>query len=407
MCGIIGYLGDRPAFPILIKGLKRLEYRGYDSAGVALIENGNLDLHKKQGKVSDLEELTKHQTFSSSIGIGHTRWATHGEPNDVNAHPHYSASQNLAIIHNGIIENYGALKTELLEKGYTFRSDTDTEVFITFIEDLQKSLNLDLDNAVRVALTRVVGAYAIVIISKEDPNKLIAARKGSPMVIGLGKGEYYIASDATPIVEYTNEVIYLNDEQIAIITRDNLEIVDTKDIPQEAEIHKLDLKLEAIEKSGYEHFMLKEIFEQPRSIADCMRGRLRAKEGQLMLGGIRDYAERLVNAEKIVIVACGTSWHAGLVSEYIFEDLCRIPVEVEYASEFRYRNPVIKEGDVVIAISQSGETADTLAAIELAKSKGAIVFGVVNTVGSSISRATHEGAYLHAGPEIGVASTKA
>lgn len=407
MCGIVGYLGEKPAFPILIKGLKRLEYRGYDSAGIALIENGNLELHKKKGKVSVLETLTEHQTFSSSIGIGHTRWATHGEPNDVNAHPHYSASQNLAIIHNGIIENYGALKTELLEKGYTFRSDTDTEVFITFIEDLQKSLNLDLDNAVRVALTRVVGAYAIVIMSKEDPNKLIAARKGSPMVIGLGKGEYYIASDATPIVEYTNEVIYLNDEQIAIITRDNLEIVDTKDIPQEAEIHKLDLKLEAIEKSGYEHFMLKEIFEQPRSIADCMRGRLRAKEGQLMLGGIRDYAERLVNAEKIVIVACGTSWHAGLVSEYIFEDLCRIPVEVEYASEFRYRNPVIKEGDVVIAISQSGETADTLAAIELAKSKGAIVFGVVNTVGSSISRATHEGAYLHAGPEIGVASTKA
>ncbi|MEQ8472083.1 MAG: glutamine--fructose-6-phosphate transaminase (isomerizing) [Marinoscillum sp.] len=407
MCGIVGYLGDRPAFPILIKGLKRLEYRGYDSAGVALIENNQLELFKRKGKVSELEAITSAHSFSSTIGIGHTRWATHGEPNDRNAHPHYSANEKLAIIHNGIIENYGSLKTELTEKGYSFKSDTDTEVFITFIEDLQKTLNLELEDAVRIALTKVVGAYAIVIMSKDDPNKLIAARKGSPMVIGLGNKEYYIASDASPIVEYTNEVIYLNDEQIAVITRDKLEITDTKDIPQEAEIHKLDLKLESIEKSGYDHFMLKEIMEQPRSIADCMRGRLRAKEGQLMLGGIRDYAEKLVNAEKIVIVACGTSWHAGLVSEYIFEDLCRIPVEVEYASEFRYRNPVIKEGDVVIAISQSGETADTLAAIELAKSKGAIVFGVVNTVGSSIARATHEGAYLHAGPEIGVASTKA
>ena len=407
MCGIVGYIGDKPAFPILLKGLKRLEYRGYDSAGVALLEADRLDILKKKGKVSELEKLTGSNSYASSIGIGHTRWATHGEPSDKNAHPHYSNDQKLAIIHNGIIENYGALKTELTEKGYQFRSDTDTEVFITFIEDIKKTLDLNLEDAVRVALTKVVGAYAIVIMSTDEPDKLIAARKGSPMVIGLGKNEYYIASDASPIVEYTNEVIYMEDEQIAIITRDDLSIVDTKDVPQKAEIHKLDLKLESIEKGGYEHFMLKEIFEQPRSIADCMRGRLNANEGLLTLGGIRNYSEALTNAEKIVIVACGTSWHAGLVAEYIFEDLCRIPVEVEYASEFRYRNPVIREGDILIAISQSGETADTLAAIELAKSKGAIVFGVVNTVGSSISRITHEGAYLHAGPEIGVASTKA
>lgn len=407
MCGIVGYIGGKPAFPILLKGLKRLEYRGYDSAGVALLESTNLEVLKKKGKVSELEKLTETKTYSSTIGIGHTRWATHGEPSDKNAHPHYSSDQKLAIIHNGIIENYGALKTELSEKGYEFRSDTDTEVFITFIEDIKKTLDLTLEDAVRIALTKVVGAYAIVIMSTEEPDKLIAARKGSPMVIGLGKNEYYIASDASPIVEYTNEVIYMEDEQIAIITRNDLTIVDTKDVPQKAEIHKLDLKLESIEKGGYEHFMLKEIFEQPRSIADCMRGRLKATEGLLTLGGIRNYSEALTNAEKIVIVACGTSWHAGLVAEYIFEDLCRIPVEVEYASEFRYRNPVIREGDILIAISQSGETADTLAAIELAKSKGAIVFGVVNTVGSSISRITHEGAYLHAGPEIGVASTKA
>ncbi len=407
MCGIVGYIGNKPAFPILIKGLKRLEYRGYDSAGVALLESDSLNVFKKKGKVSELETFTATHSFESSIGIGHTRWATHGEPNDVNAHPHYSSDQKLAMIHNGIIENYGALKTELAEKGYEFRSDTDTEVFITFIEDLKKTLHLNLEDAVRIALTRVVGAYAIVIMSAEDPDKLIAARKGSPMVIGLGNGEYYIASDATPIVEYTNEVIYLSDEQIAIITKDNLEIVDTKDVPQEAEIHQLDLKLEAIEKGGYDHFMLKEIMEQPTSIADCMRGRLNAHDGVLTLGGIRNHANALINARKITIVACGTSWHAGLVAEYIYEDLCRIPVEVEYASEFRYRNPIINEGDILIAISQSGETADTLAAIDLAKSKGALVFGVVNTVGSSISRATHEGAYLHAGPEIGVASTKA
>ena len=407
MCGIVAYLGNKPAFPILINGLKRLEYRGYDSAGVALLEDGNLTIYKKQGKVQQLENLTNGHTFDSTVGIGHTRWATHGEPSDRNAHPHYSGNRRLAIIHNGIIENYGALKTELQEEGYTFESDTDTEVFITFIEDIQKTLGVSLEEAVRVALTKVVGAYAIVIMSQDDPGKLIAARKGSPLVIGLGKGEYYVASDATPIIEFTNEVVYLNDEEIAIITREGFEIVNTKDIPQKPYIHTLDLKLEAIEKGGYEHFMLKEIFEQPRSIADCMRGRINAAEGRLMLGGIRNYSSALTNAQRIVIIACGTSWHAGLVAEYLFEDICRIPIEVEYASEFRYRNPVIREGDIVIAISQSGETADTLAAIELAKSKGAIVFGVVNTVGSSISRATHEGAYLHAGPEIGVASTKA
>lgn len=407
MCGIVAYLGNKPALPILLNGLKRLEYRGYDSAGVALVENSNLNVYKKQGKVSELEKITAENHNSSTIGIGHTRWATHGEPNDKNAHPHYSHGNNLAIIHNGIIENYGALKSELQEKGYTFRSDTDSEVFVTFIEDLQKTLDVKLEVAVRIALSKVIGAYAIVLMSKDNPNRLIAARKGSPMVLGIGKDEYFIASDATPIIEYTSEVIYLDDEEIAIVDRDKFEITDLKDIPVKHQIHSLDLKLEALEKGGYEHFMLKEIFEQPNSIADCMRGRINAKTGSLVLGGIRNYAAALANADRIIIIACGTSWHAGLVAEYLIEDICRIPVEVEYASEFRYRNPVIKESDIVLAISQSGETADTLAAIELAKSKGATVIGVVNTVGSSISRATHEGAYLHAGPEIGVASTKA
>lgn len=407
MCGIVGYLGNKEAHSILIGGLKRLEYRGYDSAGIALIENNELVIQKKQGKVADLEKLIGEKTFQSTIGIGHTRWATHGEPNDINAHPHVSNSGSLAIIHNGIIENYGALKEELSQKGYHFKSETDTEVFISFIEYIKESENLSLEDAVRIALTKVVGAYAIAIISLDDPDKLIAARKGSPLVIGLGKDEFFIASDASPIVEYTNEVVYLNDEEIAIIERDNYRIVNTSDDSQTPQIQTLDIELEAIEKGGYEHFMLKEIFEQPKSIADCMRGRLNASAGELVLGGIRNYKQALINADKITFVACGTSWHAGLVAEYIFEDLCRIPVEVEYASEFRYRNPVIKEGDIIVAISQSGETADTLAAIELAKEKGAIVFGVVNTVGSSISRVTHEGAYLHAGPEIGVASTKA
>ncbi len=407
MCGIVAYVGPREAFPIIIKGLKRLEYRGYDSTGVALIENNSLDIHKKKGKVAELEKAVADHHFQSSIGMGHTRWATHGEPSDRNSHPHFSDGKKLAIIHNGIIENYGAIKTTLQSKGYTFRSDTDTEVLITFIEDIQKNENLSLADAVRLALTRVVGAYAIVVMSVDKPNTLIAARKGSPMVIGLGKDEYFVASDATPIIEYTSNVIYLEDEQVAVIDRASLDITDLKDVKQTPNIHQVELSLEAIEKGGYDHFMLKEIFEQPRSIADCMRGRLNANDGVLTLGGIREYAAKLINAEKITFIACGTSWHAGLVAEYIFEEFCRIPVEVQYASEFRYRNPIIKEGDIIIAISQSGETADTLAAIELAKEKGAIVLGVVNTVGSSISRATHEGAYLHAGPEIGVASTKA
>lgn len=390
-----------------MKGLKRLEYRGYDSTGIVLIEDENLVLFKKQGKVSVLEGVTQDAKFQSTIGIGHTRWATHGQPSDENAHPHLSSSGRLAIVHNGIIENYDTIRRDLIKKGYVFHSETDTEVLINFVEEIQQSEDVSIGDAVRIALTKVVGAYAIAVISLDDPEKIVVARKGSPLVIGLGVGEFFIASDATPIVEYTNEVVYLNDEEIAVITRDGYEIKDLKDAPQTPYVHTLELELEELEKGGYEHFMLKEIFEQPRSISDCMRGRLNAVEGTLTLGGIRNYAQALIQADRIIIVACGTSWHAALVAEYIFEDLCRIPVEVEYASEFRYRNPVIKEGDILIAVSQSGETADTLAAIELAKEKGAIVLGVVNTVGSSISRVTHEGAYLHAGPEIGVASTKA
>jgi glutamine---fructose-6-phosphate transaminase (isomerizing) len=406
MCGIVAYVGHRQAQEVIIKGLKRLEYRGYDSAGIALL-NGGLNVYKKKGKVTELEEYLKGKNLDSTIGIGHTRWATHGEPNDCNAHPHYSASGKLAIIHNGIIENYNSLKQELLRKGHKFLSDTDTEVFIHFIEDIKDKENCSLDEAVRLALTKVIGAYAIVIMSLEDPNLLVAARKGSPLVVGVGKDEYFLASDATPIVEYTNEVIYLNDQEIVVIRDGELSIKNTANLPLTPYIQTVDLELEAIEKGGFEHFMLKEIFEQPRSIKDCMRGRLDSQKGRLVLGGLREYTNRLVNADRILIVACGTSWHAGLVAEYFFEEFCRIPVEVEYASEFRYRNPVIREGDVVIAISQSGETADTLAAIELAKSKGAIIFGVCNVVGSSIARATHAGAYTHAGPEIGVASTKA
>jgi glutamine---fructose-6-phosphate transaminase (isomerizing) len=406
MCGIVAYIGNQEAYPLIIKGLKRLEYRGYDSAGVALL-NGDLNIYKKKGKVTELESMLKGQDLHSTIGIGHTRWATHGEPNDVNAHPHYSANKDLAIIHNGIIENYASLKQDLMMRGHHFLSETDSEVFIHFIEDIQQNNNCSLEEAVRFALSKVVGAYAIVILSKNDPNQLIAARKGSPLVIGLGKGEFFIASDATPIIEYTDEVVYLNDYEIAVIKDGKLSIRNMEDVPTTPYIQKLDMELESIEKSGYEHFMLKEIMEQPRSITDCMRGRVIADKGVVKLGGLRQYLNKLINADRIIIVACGTSWHAGLVAEYLFEDLARIPVEVEYASEFRYRNPVIKEGDVVIAISQSGETADTLAAIELAKSKGAVIFGVCNAVGSSIARASHEGAYLHAGPEIGVASTKA
>ena len=399
-------MGPRQAHEVIIKGLKRLEYRGYDSTGIALL-NGSLNVYKKKGKVSELESFIKGMDLDSHIGMGHTRWATHGEPNDENAHPHYSATKKLAIIHNGIIENYNSLKQDLLKKGHTFLSDTDTEVFIHFIEDIKEKEDCPLDEAVRLALTKVVGAYAIVVMSFEDPNLLIAARKGSPLVVGVGKGEFFMASDATPIVEYTNEVVYLNDQELAIVNNGTLTIKNTANLPLTPYVQTVDLELEAIEKGGYEHFMLKEIFEQPRSIKDCMRGRLDSASGRLILGGLREYLNKLIRADRILIVACGTSWHAGLVAEYFFEEFCRIPVEVEYASEFRYRNPVIREGDVVIAISQSGETADTLAAIDLAKSKGAIIFGVCNVVGSSIPRVTHAGAYTHAGPEIGVASTKA
>ena len=406
MCGIVAYVGHREARDVIIKGLKRLEYRGYDSAGIGLL-NGGLNVYKKKGKVSELENHLAEKDLQSHIGIGHTRWATHGEPNDVNAHPHYSASGKLAIIHNGIIENYDSLKKELVNKGHSFQSETDTEVFIHFIEDIKTQENCSLEEAVRLALTKVIGAYAIVIMSVEEPDLLVAARKGSPLVIGVGKDEFFLASDATPIVEYTNEVIYLNDQEVAVIRGKRLTVKDTSNLPLTPYIQKVDMELEAIEKGGFDHFMLKEIFEQPRSISDCMRGRLDSQSGRLVLGGLRDYLNKLVNAERILIVACGTSWHAGLVAEYFFEEFCRIPVEVEYASEFRYRNPVIREGDVVIAISQSGETADTLAAIELAKSRGAVIFGVCNVVGSSIARATHAGAFTHAGPEIGVASTKA
>jgi glutamine---fructose-6-phosphate transaminase (isomerizing) len=406
MCGIVAYVGHRQAQEIIIKGLKRLEYRGYDSAGIALL-NGGLSVYKKKGKVSDLEGFIKDKFLGSTIGMGHTRWATHGEPNDRNAHPHYSSNEKLAIIHNGIIENYSSLKQELINKGHVFLSDTDTEVLIHFIEDIKFNNSCSLEEAVRLALTKVVGAYAIVIMSADDPTVLIAARKGSPLVIGMGKDEYFMASDATPIIEYTNEVVYLNDQEIAVVKDGKLTVKTTTNLPLTPYIQTLDLELEAIEKGGFEHFMLKEIFEQPRSINDCMRGRLDSSLGRLVLGGLREYINKLVQADRILIVACGTSWHAGLVAEYFFEEFCRTPVEVEYASEFRYRNPIIREGDVVIAISQSGETADTLAAIELAKSKGAVIFGVCNVAGSSIARATHAGAYTHAGPEIGVASTKA
>lgn len=401
-------MGQQEALPIIIKGLKRLEYRGYDSAGVALLDHDGLSIYKKKGKVSELEKfLETSPDLKSKIGIGHTRWATHGEPNDVNAHPHYSSSEKFAMIHNGIIENYEVLKKDLQMKGYKFQSDTDTEVFVKFIEDIYSQNKCSLEEALRLALHKVVGAYAIVLINKEEPDTLIAARKGSPLVIGVGKDEYFLASDATPIIEYTNEVVYLDDYEIAVIRNNKLQIKTIENVATNPYITKLEMELEAIEKGGYEHFMLKEIFEQPKSIADCLRGRLDAKSGRLVLGGLRNYMNKFQNAERIIITACGTSWHAGLVAEYLFEEFARVPVEVEYASEFRYRNPVLSEKDFVIAISQSGETADTLAAIELAKSKGATIFGVCNVVGSSIPRATHAGSYTHAGPEIGVASTKA
>ncbi len=407
MCGIVAYVGPQQAYPLLMKGLHRLEYRGYDSAGIALIDD-ELNLYKCHGKVSDLEAFVKDKNTKGTIGIAHTRWATHGEPNDINAHPHYSQTNNLALIHNGIIENYAYLKQELLNRGYKFKSNTDTEVLIYLIEDILVNEKVELVEALRLALTQIVGTYAIVIISKDDPDTLIGARKGSPLVVGVGKNEMFIASDATPIIEYTKKVVYLGDEEITKISRNGeLKILTLENLEKTPYIHKLELQLNAIEKGGFPHFMLKEIYEQPRSIADSMRGRINISNEIVALGGIMDYEDKFLHAKRIIIVACGTSWHAGLVGEYLFEDIARIPVEVEYASEFRYRNPVIYEDDIVIVISQSGETADTLAAIEQAKSKGATIIGICNVVGSSIARATHAGSYTHAGPEIGVASTKA
>ncbi|MCB0700906.1 MAG: glutamine--fructose-6-phosphate transaminase (isomerizing) [Chitinophagales bacterium] len=407
MCGIVGYIGNRDAFPILIKGLKRLEYRGYDSAGVALL-NGDLALYKKAGKVSELEKITNGQKLSANIGIGHTRWATHGEPNDNNAHPHISQSGNLAIIHNGIIENYASIKAELEKRGYKFSSDTDTEVLINLIEEVRQKDTPILEDAVRVALNQVVGAYAIVVIDKNNPDQLVAARKGSPLVIGVGDNEFFIASDASPIIEYTKNVVYLDDQEYAVVNRDGSFTVKTlANIKMTPAIQELEMSLEMIEKGGFEHFMLKEIYEQPKVIADCLRGRMNAQQGWIKLGGLSEYINRIDNAKRFLISACGTSWHSGLIGEYLIEDLARVPVEVEYASEFRYRNPIINEDDVVIAISQSGETADTLAAIGLAKQHRALIYGICNVIGSSIARASHAGSYTHAGPEIGVASTKA
>ena len=406
MCGIVGYIGPRQAYPIIITGLKRQEYRGYDSTGVALI-NHSLQVYKKKGKVAELEEALLGKPLDAHIGIGHTRWATHGEPSDRNAHPHRSASGKLAMIHNGIIENYAQLKKELVNKGYSFSSDTDTEVLLNFIEEIQKNNQCLLEEAVRIALKRVSGAYVILLIDSEHPDTIIAARKGSPLVIGIGKGEHFLGSDATPMLEYTKEVVYVNDYEVAIVKADELILKNLGNETQTPYITTLDMELAAIEKSGYDHFMLKEIFEQPGTIYDCLRGRLDAKAGTITMKGIQDNIEEIMNANRIIIVACGTSWHAGLIAEYIIEELCRIPVEVEYASEFRYRNPIINPGDVIIAISQSGETADTLVALENAKEKGAIIFGIVNVVGSSIARMSNAGAYTHAGPEIGVASTKA
>jgi glucosamine--fructose-6-phosphate aminotransferase (isomerizing) len=406
MCGIVGYTGPREAYPVILKGLKRLEYRGYDSSGVALVNSG-LKVYKKKGKVSELEESVIGKDMHAHAGIGHTRWATHGEPSDRNAHPHQSAGGNFAMIHNGIIENYAPIKQELIKKGYQFKSDTDTEVLLYFIEEIKKNNNCTLEQALRIALKRVVGAYCVLLIDKDDPETIIAARKGSPLVIGIGKGEHFLASDASPIIEYTKEVVYVNDYEIAIVKPDELILKNLGNETQTPFIQKLDLELAAIEKGGYDHFMLKEIYDQPESILDCLRGRLNPVAGTITMNGVDNHLAALTNANRIVMVACGTSWHAGLLAEYLIEDLCRIPVEVEYASEFRYRNPVINKGDVIVAISQSGETADTLVALENAKEKGAFIFGVVNAVGSSIARLSNAGAYTHAGPEIGVASTKA
>ena len=408
MCGIVAYLGERDAFPILINGLKRLEYRGYDSSGVALLEGDQLTVYKCQGKVSELEAHVAGRPVKGTLGMGHTRWATHGPPNDVNAHPHQANGGDIAIIHNGIIENYAAIKEELKSRGYAFHSDTDTEVLANLIEDVQRTEGVDLAEAVRLSLASVVGAYAIVVMDRKEPNVMVAARKSSPLVIGIGEGEHFCASDATPIVEHTKNVVYLEDGEIAVIDRNaGLKIRNVKNQEKTPFITELEMHLEALEKGGYDHFMLKEIHEQPRSVRDSMRGRLNLAKGEVVLGGIKEYEQKFVNAKRILIVGCGTSWHAGLVGEYLFEDLARIPVEVEYASEFRYRNPIVNEDDIVIAISQSGETADTMAAIEMAKARGATIIGICNVVGSSIARVTHAGSYTHAGPEIGVASTKA
>lgn len=409
MCGIVGYLGKRQAYPVLIKGLKRLEYRGYDSAGVALLTDDNdLRVYKTKGKVADLENYVADKDISGCVGIAHTRWATHGEPNSTNAHPHISFTGNLAIIQNGIIENYAALKKQLQEKGVEFKSNTDTEVIVQLIEYIRMKREVDLVTAVRIALHSLIGAYAIAILDKEDPDQIIAARKSSPLVVGIGEEEFFLGSDASPIIEYTDKVIYLDDEEIAIIRRgQDVEVIDLHNEKIEHEINTVELSLSQIEKGGFPHFMLKEIFEQPECLKDCMRGRVNVEANNVILSAIIDHRKNLINPRRIIIVACGTSWHAGLIGKQLIEDFCQIPVEVDYASEFRYCNPVINEQDVVIAISQSGETADTLAAIELAKSKGAFIYGICNVIGSSIPRATHTGSYIHVGPEIGVASTKA
>jgi glucosamine--fructose-6-phosphate aminotransferase (isomerizing) len=406
MCGIVGYIGDKQAYPILINGLKRLEYRGYDSAGISLL-NKEVKVFKRKGKVSDLEEFVSDEDVSGNIGIGHTRWATHGEPNDINSHPHTSMNGKFVIIHNGIIENYSRLKIKLQDRGFTFQTDTDTEVLANLIEYIYIKGNVSAEIAVRLALSKVVGAYGLAIICKDEPDKLIAARKGSPLVIGVGEGEYFIASDATPIVEHTKSVIYLNDDDVAILGKDGLTLKTIKNDNLTPKIQHVDLDIGEIEKNGFDHFMLKEIFEQPRSILDTFRGRVSIEKNEIHLGGLHQVLPKLIDAKRIIIIGCGTSWHAGMVGEYLFEDLARIPVEVEYASEFRYRNPIINEDDVIIAISQSGETADTLAAIRLAKEAGATVIGICNVVGSSIPRETDAGVYTHAGAEIGVASTKA
>lgn len=409
MCGIVGYLGRKKAFPILINGLKRLEYRGYDSAGVALInDNGNLNIYKSKGKVSDLECHCSDKNISGSVGIAHTRWATHGEPSPVNAHPHFSSSRKLAIIHNGIIENYAEIKKRLIDKGVVFQSDTDTEVLVQLIEYIRQKKNLDLLSSVRIALHQVIGAYAIALLDKDNPTQIIAARKQSPLVVGIGDGEFFLASDASPIVEYTDQVVYLEDGNIAVIRLgEELKIVSILNQNQELEVKTVDINLGQLEKGGYPHFMLKEIFEQPECLTNCMRGRINVEANHVTLSAILDFKRQLLNSKRILIVACGTSWHAGLIGKQMIENICRIPVEVEYASEFRYCNPVVTKDDVVIAISQSGETADTLAAVELAKSRGAFVYGICNAIGSSIPRATDTGSYIHVGPEIGVASTKA